>query len=129
MFPIQDRLLAMCRGDISAIITRLMYNVCQVGGSGREELKNSLPLSLLSHESWIIVKENPDWKKYAFRGFTKEGISFNKKGIVSGYRTKYVAETTWLRQTLFQTLVATPKFRTFNLRDDKSLLVSLSQVC
>ena len=34
-----------------------------MGGSGRKEWWNSLPLPLLSCKSWILVKENPDKNK------------------------------------------------------------------
>ena len=37
----------MCRGELS----------------GRKKLKKSLLLALLSYESWVFVKEKPDWKK------------------------------------------------------------------
>ena len=44
-FPVRVRLLAMCRGELSAVIARLMSN-CEAGGSGSEELKKCPPPSL-----------------------------------------------------------------------------------
>ena len=35
MFPVRVRLLAMCRGELSAVIAQLMC-VCEAGGSGSE---------------------------------------------------------------------------------------------
>ena len=43
MFPVRVRLLAMCRGELSAVVARLMSSVCEAGGSGREELKRYPP--------------------------------------------------------------------------------------
>ena len=38
-FPVRVQLLAMYRGELSEITTRLMrLSVCEAGGSGREEL-------------------------------------------------------------------------------------------
>ena len=42
--PVRVRLLAMCRGELSAVIARLMSN-CEAGGSGSEELKKCPPPS------------------------------------------------------------------------------------
>ena len=38
-------LLAMCRGEPSAVITGLCLSVCEAGGSGREELNRYTPPS------------------------------------------------------------------------------------
>ena len=54
-FPVRVRLPAMCRGELSAVITRLM---------------SKCPLPLLSRESWMFVKENPDRKKKNSSGQT-----------------------------------------------------------
>ena len=43
-FRVRVRLLAMCRGEFSAVIA--WPSVCEAGGSGSEKLKNALPLSL-----------------------------------------------------------------------------------
>ena len=45
-FPVQVRLLAMSRGELSAVINVNCVSVCVVSGSGREELKRKpLPSS------------------------------------------------------------------------------------
>ena len=36
--------LAMCRGELSAVISQLIISVCEVNGSGREELKETTSL-------------------------------------------------------------------------------------
>ena len=35
----------MCKGELYAVIFRLMLSVCEAGGSGSEELKKKSPLS------------------------------------------------------------------------------------
>ena len=48
-FPVRVWLLAMCRGELSAVIARLMskYLFCEVGGSGSEELMEYPPSFLV----------------------------------------------------------------------------------
>ena len=38
-FPLGAQLLAMCRYELSAVISGLELSVCKVGGSGTEGLK------------------------------------------------------------------------------------------
>ena len=55
-FPVRVRLLTICRGELSAVMARLMSKCLWSGGSGREESKRRPP-SLLLCESWMFVKE------------------------------------------------------------------------
>ena len=60
-----------------------------MGGSGREELNRYPPPSLVSCESWMCVKENPDRKKkvkldlsnYATKSYLKGIWEVNKLDI------------------------------------------------
>ena len=42
-FQVRGRLLAMCKGEFSAVIVGI--SVCEAGGSGHEELKKCPPIS------------------------------------------------------------------------------------
>ena len=43
-FPVRVRLLAMCRGELSAVIARLMFRcVSEAVESGRDEFRDSQP--------------------------------------------------------------------------------------
>ena len=61
----------MCRGELSAVITRLMFK-CLWSGWKRKAL--SLPLQ--SCNSWMFVKEYPDRKKKLF--FTESIFKYEK---------------------------------------------------
>ena len=64
IFPDRVRLLAICRGDLSAAISWLISQcLWELGGNGREELNKKPPPS--PAVLWIVmfVKENPDSNK------------------------------------------------------------------
>ena len=60
--PVRAWSLAICKGELSAVVVQLMLNVREVGGSDRKELEStfSFPYCPVSRE--CSVKENPDRK-------------------------------------------------------------------
>ena len=57
-------LLLICRGELSVAYAWLISSVCELGGSGSEELKKCPPPPLQSCDSWIVVKENAARKNH-----------------------------------------------------------------
>ena len=67
--PVWVRPVALCRGELSAVITWVMSKCQWSSWSSRKQLKNSFPLPLQSCNSWIFVKENLDRRKKVFFSF------------------------------------------------------------
>ena len=67
-FAVRALSLAVCRGELSALITRFSLNVCEMGGKGSEKLKRYPPPSPTACDSWMVVRKKTSVKDIGLKG-------------------------------------------------------------